>query len=97
MLDEGETLDVDCVPVYTHLMDYFNDDDRKISQVFISLTDKTENKRLQINQTFWNNQNNSSFSIVAFLIRCLIDKTSLMSVIPSVFSIQKPEAQAVSK
>lgn len=47
------------VPIYTHLMDYFNDDNRKISQVFISLTDKTENKRLQINQTFWNNQNNS--------------------------------------
>lgn len=59
MLDEDEILDIDCVPMYTHLIDYFDDKARKIRQIFISLTDKTKNETLQFTQTFWNNQNNS--------------------------------------
>ena len=40
------------VPIYTHLMDYFNDDNRKISQVFISLTDKQKTKGFKSTKHF---------------------------------------------
>lgn len=59
MLDEGEILEVDCIPMYDDLIDYFEDKDRKIRQIFICLTDKIKNKKLQFTKTLWNNQNNT--------------------------------------
>lgn len=59
MLDEGEILDVGSIPMHTHLIDYFDDEERKIRQIFISLTDNIKNEKLQFTQILWNNQNNT--------------------------------------
>lgn len=57
MLDEGEELESDSVPMFNNLIDYFNDEHQQISQIFISITDKKNNEKIQFSQLFWNGQN----------------------------------------
>ena len=58
MLDEGEELEIDSVPRYNNLIDYFNDKQRQITQIYIDIIDTKRNMKLHFLQLFWNNQNN---------------------------------------
>ena len=59
VLEEGEMLDIDSVPMCSHLIEYFDDEHRQISEIFVSVTDKRKGEKRQFAQTFWNDQNSS--------------------------------------
>lgn len=59
MLEEGERLRADSIPLYNQLIEYLFDERRPISQIFISIEDKIKNEKLQFSQTFWNSGQNS--------------------------------------
>ena len=58
MLDEGEDLKSDSVPMYSNLIDYFDDEHRQIFQISLDIIDTKNNTKLHIFKSFWNDQNN---------------------------------------
>ncbi len=57
-LDGGETIEIDCVPIHNHAVEYLNLNRERVKATKIVLEDSRFNNQCIITESFWNNQKN---------------------------------------
>ncbi|MCL1792196.1 MAG: hypothetical protein FWG40_12810 [Peptococcaceae bacterium] len=59
-LDKGEVVEVDSIPLFAHAIEYIEKTHMgEISNTRVSITNSDSHEKIEINETYWNDQRNS--------------------------------------
>ena len=59
-LDEGEIIEINSIPLFNHAIEYLEETYReKVSNTRLSITNNNFYEKIDINETYWNNHQNS--------------------------------------